>query len=342
MEKQGLGLAIPYKLSVAANKLGWQILTADIFLAGKTEDYDEVFLLTEMYSINTKLLLEKKVIPAICYCLESPLIAQSFYHNIKLHTQDFKYSYQFGGAEKRLKNSKTIFKNILFPVETRSPEPLVPWENRNYMVIVNSNKRALFHNSKTLKGAINTFIIEAKSTIWKMTDPLLRLRELYIDRIEAIRFFSEKPGFHLYGFGWENPINGFRVDYHRAAKKCYQGTVDDEKKRQVMGTYKFCICFENTIFPGYITEKITDCFLAGCIPIYWGAPDITNFIPAESFIDFRNFSSFADLDNFLSNLSEENANKYIYSAREFLKSENFDKFDMDMLVNEWLDVISNV
>ena len=34
--------------------------------------------------------------------------------------------------------------------------------------------------------------------------------------------------------------------------------------------YKFNICFENSSYPGYLTEKLFDAFAAGCIPIYWG------------------------------------------------------------------------
>lgn len=34
--------------------------------------------------------------------------------------------------------------------------------------------------------------------------------------------------------------------------------------------YKFNLCYENSSYPGYLTEKIFDAFAAGCIPIYWG------------------------------------------------------------------------
>ncbi len=49
-----------------------------------------------------------------------------------------------------------------------------------------------------------------------------------------------------------------------------RGPVPD--KIEFMRPYKFCIAFENSSCPGYVTEKIMDCFIAGCIPIYWGSP----------------------------------------------------------------------
>ena len=42
-------------------------------------------------------------------------------------------------------------------------------------------------------------------------------------------------------------------------------------------------------FAGYISEKIFDCFFAGTVPLYLGAPDIEDYIPADTFIDLRQF-----------------------------------------------------
>lgn len=34
--------------------------------------------------------------------------------------------------------------------------------------------------------------------------------------------------------------------------------------------YKFNICFENSSYPGYLSEKLYEAYISGCIPIYWG------------------------------------------------------------------------
>lgn len=49
--------------------------------------------------------------------------------------------------------------------------------------------------------------------------------------------------------------------------------------------YKFVIAGENTRKEGYVSEKIVSAMLAGCIPIYWGAPDIRRHFNPASFID---------------------------------------------------------
>ncbi len=72
---------------------------------------------------------------------------------------------------------------------------------------------------------------------------------------------------------------------------------------------------------GYITEKIIDCFAAGCVPIYLGADNVTDYIPKECFIDKREFPSYRDLLRFLKSVSAEKHAAYLAAARKFLLSE---------------------
>ena len=45
-------------------------------------------------------------------------------------------------------------------------------------------------------------------------------------------------------------------------------------KHEFLQKYKFNICFENASEPGYITEKYFHAKASGCIPIYWGDPNL--------------------------------------------------------------------
>ena len=85
-------------------------------------------------------------------------------------------------------------------------------------------------------------------------------------------------------------------------------------------TDTFALCLENVQYPGYVTEKIIECYVAGVIPLYLGAPDIDSFVPKDSFIDLRNFSNIYDLDKHLQNITESEAQKIISKGQEFLKS----------------------
>ncbi len=45
-------------------------------------------------------------------------------------------------------------------------------------------------------------------------------------------------------------------------------------KRSAICPYMFSVVMENESVPNYYTEKITDCFAVGTVPIYWGATNI--------------------------------------------------------------------
>lgn len=142
-------------------------------------------------------------------------------------------------------------------------------------------------------------------------------RELYGERLKAIRYFSAVPGFDLYGWRWDKmPKHPLYFHYGKYAKRAWKGSPEDKTK--IMGEYKFAICFENCEAPGWISEKIYDCFAAGCIPVYFGAPDITSYVPAECFIDFRKFKNYKELHQFLSSLSGEEMSGYREAIRQFL------------------------
>ena len=136
--------------------------------------------------------------------------------------------------------------------------------------------------------------------------------ELYSERLKAIEFFEKNhPEDFSFGGkrGWE------KCEYPRT----FKGLIQD--KTAFLQQHKFCVCYENTKeLPGYVTEKIFDCFKAGCIPIYWGAPNITDYIPPNCFIDKRDFSSYEKLYDFISSMQEEEYNIYIQNIENYLES----------------------
>lgn len=143
--------------------------------------------------------------------------------------------------------------------------------------------------------------------------------DLYSERVKIIRWFecNTHGKFDLFGGGWEVlPPRPGRLGrlWHRVAwilacrAGCrafpsYKGKVKD--KRKTLEGYRFSVCYENVKdLPGYITEKIFDCFFAGCVPIYWGASNIVDHIPRGCFIDRREFESHEDLYQYLIDMTE--------------------------------------
>lgn len=60
-------------------------------------------------------------------------------------------------------------------------------------------------------------------------------------------------------------------------------------------SHKFSIVCENSAHPGYTTEKIVQAFAAGCIPIYWGDPEIARVFNPKSFVNVREFHTIDDV-----------------------------------------------
>jgi len=157
--------------------------------------------------------------------------------------------------------------------------------------------------------------------------------ELYTKRIEALNYFSDKDC-DLYGTGWSQCKDKKIIGI-------YKGKV--AAKNEILKNYKFSICFENSSNEyGAITEKIFDCFAAGCVPIYWGAPNVEKYIPKGCFIDFRNFDAYDDLYNFLNVMDEVTYSQYIDSIKAFMLSKEYDNFNTVGYIKYMEEAISRV
>ena len=62
---------------------------------------------------------------------------------------------------------------------------------------------------------------------------------------------------------------------------------------------KFHIAYENSMYPGYVTEKILHGFLGESIPIYWGSPCVEMDFNQDAFISRHRFRSREEMINFV-------------------------------------------
>lgn len=177
-------------------------------------------------------------------------------------------------------------------------------DNRKYF------KYFFVQASLEIKNTIPSFENKKLCTLICGNKNFSHKNELYSKRKEAIVFFENNApeDFDFYGMGWTN-----------CPYQTYKGCV--KSKTDTLMKYKFAICYENISNQrGYITEKIFGCFIAGCVPIYWGAENIADYIPQNCFIDKRKFSSLDKLYRHISTIDIKQYNLYLKNIRDFLSS----------------------
>ena len=93
-----------------------------------------------------------------------------------------------------------------------------------------------------------------------------------------------------------------------------------ENKRDFISKYLFNIAFENSSYPGYTTEKIAEPWVEGCIPIYWGDPEIARDINPDCFINMHNFNSFDSAITYIKEVDASPALQAKYLTAPFFRN----------------------
>jgi hypothetical protein len=176
--------------------------------------------------------------------------------------------------------------------------------------------------------------------------------ELFSERVRAIRWFEANApkDFDLYGTDWDRillpgpmaPMNFIlRAVYRRvklfdlAKVRRFPSFIGPNVKTlgRTLADYRFSFAYETSVEKDWISEKLFDRFQAGCVPIYLGAPNVTDYIPANTFIDKRNFT-YEELYRYISTMSEREYNGYLEAADAFLNSPAMRRFTPEGHV-EW-------
>lgn len=151
--------------------------------------------------------------------------------------------------------------------------------------------------------------------------------ELYSERRNLVDFFenANTNDFTLFGRGWP--------DY-----KNYAGAITT--KADVLPRFRFCFAYENIRdIPGYITEKIFDCFHASVVPVYWGASNIRDLVPDNCYIDRTQFVDNASLYAFLKQIDEQTHNQYLENIKTFLNSEAVKAYSREQFIESFISLI---
>ncbi len=181
-------------------------------------------------------------------------------------------------------------------------------------------------------------------------------RNLHHRRVAIARAFERHAPelFSLYGRGWGQPavkpgIGGrlmkrlrewqAKVKQVPPAFPSWRGPV--HAKAEVLTRARFAIAYENVQgSPGYITEKIFDCLVHGCVPVYLGTPGAAASIPAACYIDASAFAGERELIDFIAAVDEPRFAAHQAAIAAYLASPAAQRFSNEQFTRTLVDTIA--
>ena len=110
--------------------------------------------------------------------------------------------------------------------------------------------------------------------------------------------------------------------YGKAFDKSIIGYYDSGfKKIDKLINAKYDLCLFNTVFPGYVDERIFDAYACGCIPITNNIPEFMDFINTKAIIFFK-YKEGKGISNIL---SDKEKLREIYNSPLIKEKPNLDE-----------------
>jgi hypothetical protein len=99
-----------------------------------------------------------------------------------------------------------------------------------------------------------------------------------------------------------------KVDIFGKANPNYHLPDGEKYKLDLISNYKFSLCYENSVTPGYHTEKLLHGKVAGNIPIYYGDKTVCKDFNSKCFVNTVNMSD----EELIETIKQIDTNKELY------------------------------
>jgi hypothetical protein len=315
-----------------AAQRGWEVASGEIALSHVQCGYwraAEVLVVQELDSAWGARLREAGCRPLLLTCLESPLYASLFFDRWQTLAAQFPhYMVPASDAARAEVAGHARGWPLRFPCYWQQQRTVSgAWAERPGDVVLVAANKYWSHEDLAAAPRLTrprSYLQWRRHNAVVKASPSRRLaqrRQLHDARLEAIMALSGAGMLALYGSGWDQPsvlppawrrrLADVRLPYHGKAAD----------KHQLQSGFRFALCFENVASPGYVTEKIIEALVAGAIPVYLGAPDIADHVPADAFIDAGRVASMAQLPEKLKQLGAQDAARMIAAGQRFLDGE---------------------
>ena len=267
---------------------GYEVVTPDLadfdspdFKAAVYFDYDWRLLSKKRDPFLSRVPYEKRVL----YMIEPAVVNPSLYYTSLLRRRFAKVL----TWDRRLLRRNPEYFQVEVPIGLNlakyrdNPFADIRYEDKKFLVAVSSDR----------------------FNLWPQSNFRLRKRVYrYMNRVLG-------DDFDLYGRDWRPGTPGWRGEIPGGFPE----------KVKTIAHYKFMICFENSVGnPGYISEKIYDCFNARVVPIYYGTKENSDLLPRGTFIDWRNFRSPSKLLAFLRSITPAEHARYLKAINDWMAS----------------------
>jgi hypothetical protein len=165
-------------------------------------------------------------------------------------------------------------KNYAWIVEAKNIIPNVYETSKKNISFLEENYELIFTHDQELVNLSNKFRLALCNARTWITNPKIQKKTKLISMIASSKVMCSD---HV---------------YRQQIIKKYQGKLDHfgkgfkeiSKKEQGLSEYCFSIAMENGTYPVMFSEKITDCFAIGSIPIYYGTDTISNYFNKDGII----------------------------------------------------------
>lgn len=204
----------------------------------------------------------------------------------------------------------------------QEPKSFMPWIYRDvvelekyYDLIFTYDKDLLSRGEKYVFMPADVSTLDDKN--YKIHDKTKLVSMIYSDK-------KQLPGHKLRFVVAEKLIP--RIKFNEKIDLYGSGTgVYLKDKSESCNPYMFQIAIENSKVENYYADKILDCFVTGCIPIYWGCPNIGDFFDSRGILQFDTAKELKDILNSLS--KEKYKSMLEYAKINFEKALEYQNID---------------
>lgn len=91
-------------------------------------------------------------------------------------------------------------------------------------------------------------------------------------------------------------------------------------KLDVARRYRYVLCFENDVYPGYVTEKVFEAWATGAVPLWWGQ-DPAGYLNPSAMVNAATPATFANMVDTVAQLESSPSEWDAIVARPLLTRE---------------------